>query len=155
AVREHDGQAAEVAQHVVQQHRVGELVGAAREHAGAAVHHEGDSRLLAGFVGRVQGRVVRGDAGVHRVDLQRDGAEVKLALELLVNRVVQVRVDVGDDLDALRVARRERQHVLYRLDAGRLGAVLGHQQGDVDALGGQVVIEAAGIGGACGVVDLA
>ena len=105
------------------------------------MHHDRDAGCLAGLVGRVEHPVVGGDARVHRVDLQRHRAERELPTHLVVDRVVQVRVDVGDDLDAVRVARGDREHVLDDLQAGHLRGVLAHEQRGVDALGRQVGVE--------------
>jgi hypothetical protein len=52
------------------------------------VHHHGDAGRLAGFIIRVHGAVAGGEPGVDQVDLQRHRAEVKLAADLLVNRIV-------------------------------------------------------------------
>ena len=102
----------------------------------------------AGYIDAVVGR----EAGVHRVDLAGDRAEVELAGQLLLDRVVQVRVDVRDQPDPVGV-RGQREQVLDRLDPGHLGAVLGEQQRDVHALAGQVRVEPGRVDGAVGVVD--
>ena len=78
---------------------------------------------------------------MHRVHLERDRAQGELPGQFGVDRVVQVRVDVGDQREAARVVGGQRQQVLGRLHAGRLGAVLADHQGVVHALGLHQVAE--------------
>ena len=128
--------ALEVPQHVVQQERVGELVGAAREDARPAVHHERGCPPPGRRGGGVHRLVVGREPGVHRVDLARHRPQGQLAPQLSVHRVVQVRVDVGDRLHPPGCPGAQWQQVLNRLDAGHLRAVLGHEQRDVDPFRG-------------------
>ncbi len=76
------------------------------------------------------------------MDLERDGAEVELALELVRRRMMQVRVEVRDQAHAAGVVLDERQDVLDRLDPRHLRAVLGEHERDVDALLLEVRVEA-------------
>ena len=72
---------------------------------------------------------------MHRVQLDRDGAQVELAGRFGGRLGVHGRVHVGHQAEPPGVVGDQRQQVLDRLDPGRLRAVLGEQQGDVDTLG--------------------
>ena len=78
---------------------------------------------------------------MHGVQLQRRCAEVELAGHLVRDREVQVRVDVGDRPEPLRVVLDDREQVLERLHAGRLRAVLAEEQRHVDPLGCEDLVE--------------
>ena len=78
---------------------------------------------------------------MHRVQLDRDGAEVELAGRFGGQRGVHGRVHVGHQAEPPWIVRDQRQQVLDRLDACRPRAVLGEQQGDVDAFGRQQGVE--------------
>ena len=52
--------------------------------------------------------------------------------------------DVGDQRETARVVGRQRQQVLGRLHAGRLGAVLAEQEHMVSALAGEMVVDRGG-----------
>ena len=153
AVRHHDAQLREVADHVRQQRRVRVAVRRPREVAGAAVEDHGDARLLAARVHRVQVVAGRVEPAVHRVQLQRHAAERQLAVQLAQHREVQVRVERRDHRDARGIGLDQREHVLDRLHAGDARAVLAHQQGDVDALLVEVREVGRGVGGAVGAVQ--
>ena len=58
------------------------------------MHDDRETERLADLVGRVERAVVGRETAVYRMDLQRDRAEIELAAQFLVDRVVQVRVDV-------------------------------------------------------------
>src|SRR5262249_58865039 len=89
---------------------------------------------------------------VNGVHLQAGGTQRKLPGELVGHRVVQVRVEVGQEPEPRRVVLDDRQQVLGRLDAGHLRAVLAQQEGVVDPLGFHQVIERLGDDRAAGVV---
>jgi hypothetical protein len=144
---------AEVPEHIVQEDGVGVLVAGTRERARAAVHHQRNSGLLAEFVSRIEAPVVRGDSRVYGVQFAGDRAQVDLALQFFLDRIVQMRVDVGDQLDAPGVVPGQREHVLDGLYAGDTRAVLAEQQRDVDALFVEMGVEGGGVGRAVRVVD--
>ena len=117
------------------------------------MHHQRHAPLDEHLVRREQRGVVDPEAAVHRVQLQSRRAEVELATQLLVDREVQVRVDVGHRPEPPRVLLHDRQQVLETLVAGGLRAVLAQQQRHVHTLGGEQLVERHGVGAAVGVPD--
>ena len=133
-MRQHDVEVREVAGDGQQVRRVGQLVHRAGEAARAAVHDQRHTALDEHLVGRVERGVVAAEAAVHRVQLECRGAVVELAADLVSDREVQVRVDVGDRTEPPRVVLDDGQQVVEGLVAGGLGAVLAEEQRGVDAL---------------------
>jgi hypothetical protein len=89
--------------------------------------------FLTDRVRRIQLTRVRGKAAVHRMDLESNGTEIELPLDLSRHRMVQVRIHVRRDADPPRVEPSDGQHVLDRLNARDSRAVLGQQNRTVDA----------------------
>jgi hypothetical protein len=123
----------DLVQHLVDRSRVAVAVDRAGEGAGAGVEHHRDAQLGAALVDEVEHAFGGGEAAVDGVQLDRCRAERELALQLLGDGVVHVRVEVGDQPEAARVVLDQRQQVLDRLGAGHPWAVLAHQQRHVDA----------------------
>src|SRR5512132_315718 len=144
AVGQDHGEVGDVLDELVDRGRVAEAVDGPREGAGAGVEHHRHPQLGAALVDQVEHALGGREAAVDRVQLDRGRAQGELAVQLLGDRVVQVRVEVGDRPEPARVALDHRQQVLDGLDPGDPGAVLAHQQGHVDALGLQVGVEAVG-----------
>ncbi len=141
AVREYNDEIGEVAEQWVEQHRVSVGVDRARESRSAAMHDHRQLVLLGPGIGGVQHPVAGLEAAVHRVDLEGDRAECRLPGELAGGRIVKVRVEVGDRVKPRRVLLDQGEHVLDRLDAGHLRAVLGKQQYVVDALASEMLVK--------------
>src|SRR5215211_3419674 len=154
AVGEDDGEVGEVAGHVLYEGGIGVAVGGPGEDARAAVEDDGEVLRLAVGVGRVEHPVVRGERAVDRVELQPDGAQGDLALQLPYERVVQVRVQVRHQAEAVGVVLEDGEHVFDGLDAGGLRAVLGEQDRDVHTFCGHVLVEAGRDHGPFVVVEL-
>ncbi|MGH9010814.1 MAG: hypothetical protein ACRDYF_13345 [Acidimicrobiia bacterium] len=87
------------------------------------------------------------------MELESHRPKGQLPVELGQERVVQVGVHVGQEPQARRVRRRDREEVLDRLDPGRQRAVLAEHDRHVDALGRQIGVERRGDDGAVGVVE--
>src|SRR5215211_1931841 len=123
---------------------VAEAVDGTGEGSGAGVEHHRHPQLGAALVDQVEDALGGCEAAVDRVQLDRGRAKGELAVQLVGDRVVQVGVEAGDGPEPARVVLDQGQEVLDGLDPGDPGAVLAHQQGDVDALGLQVGVEAVG-----------
>src|SRR5215204_917484 len=141
AVGEDYGEVGEVADDVLDQGRVGVAVRRTREDTRAAVEDYGEAFPFAVGVGRVEHTVVGGEGPMDGMDLESDRAELDLALQLVYQREVQVRVEVRHEVEAFGVMGEERDQVLHGLYACGLRAVLAEKNCDVHALALHVVVE--------------
>ncbi len=78
------------------------------------------------------------------MELQPDGPKRDLAPQLVDERVVQVRVQVRHQAEAVGVVLEDRDQVLDGLYAGRLRTVLAEQDGHVHTLAAHIFVEALG-----------
>src|SRR5215213_5037681 len=154
AVGEYYGEVGEVAGDVLDQGRVGVAVRRTREDTRAAVEDDGEAFPFAVCVGRIEHPVIGGEGPMDGMDLEPYCAEFDLALQLVYHREVQVRVEVGHELEAFGVIGQEWDQVLHGLYACRLRAVLAEKDCDVHALAFHVVVETLRDEGAFLVVQL-
>jgi hypothetical protein len=106
------------------------------------VEDHGKVLSLAEGVCRIEHPVVRAEAAVDGVQLQPDGSQRDLPLQLVHERVVKVRVEVCHEAEAGGVVGENRNQVLDGLYAGRLRTVLAEQYGHVHALAVHKFVEA-------------
>ena len=90
----------------------GEPVARARERARARVHDDRELFCLAVRVDGVKLGGIHREARVHGMQFERDRAEVTLAAQFGEEGVVDVRVDVGDQPEPVRVVLGEGDGVL-------------------------------------------